>query len=143
MASDGPSSHPPSLRLNLIATQPSRRHHAQSLRSPSVHDPRTLHVLESHTERAAPLSRHDDERCHAIVSHSVLTLAATREGLKRLPLQSLLQEYREALQRRETVSFLSLNMLHTNKHCNPCKMYFIHVLGSRTRVSEMYFIHLS
>jgi len=71
MASDGPSPHSPSLRLP--AHQPSRRHHAQSLLGPSFHDPRT-HVLESQPERAAPLSRRDDERCHAIGSHSALAL---------------------------------------------------------------------
>jgi len=74
MASDGPSPHPHSLCLGLPAPQPSRRHHAQSLLGPSFHDPRTHHVLESHPERAAPLSRRDDERCHAIGSHSVLAL---------------------------------------------------------------------
>ena len=68
------SPHSPSLRFGLPAPQPSRRHHAQSLLGPSFHDPGTHHVLESHPERAAPLSRHDDERCHAIVSHSVLAL---------------------------------------------------------------------
>jgi len=65
---DGPSPHPPSLRLGLTAPQPSRRHHAQSLLDPSFHDPRTHHILESHPEQAAPLSRRDDERCHAIFS---------------------------------------------------------------------------
>ena len=74
MASDDPSPHSPSLRLGLPAPHPSRRHHAQSLLGPSFHDPRTHHVLESHPERAAPLSRRDDERCHAIGSHSVLAL---------------------------------------------------------------------
>jgi len=74
MASNGPSPHSPSLRLGLPAPQPSRRHHAQSLLGPSFHDPRTRHVLESHPEQAAPLSRRDDERCHAIGSHSVLAL---------------------------------------------------------------------
>ena len=74
MASDGPSLHSPSLRLGLPAPQPSRRHHAQSLLGPSFHDSRTHHVLESHPERAAPLSRRDDERCHAIISHSALAL---------------------------------------------------------------------
>jgi len=74
MASDGPSPHSPSLRLGLPAPQPSRRHHAQSLLCPSFHDTRTHHVLESHPERAAPPSRRDDERCHAIGSHSVLAL---------------------------------------------------------------------
>jgi len=74
MASDGPSPHPPSLRLGLPAPHPSRCHHAQSLLGPSFHDPGTHHVLESHTKRAAPLSRRDDERCHALVSHSVVAL---------------------------------------------------------------------
>jgi len=74
MASDGPSPHSPSLRLGLPAHQPLRRHHAQSLLGPSFHDPRTHHVLKSHPKRAAPLSRHDDEGCHAIGSHSVLAL---------------------------------------------------------------------
>jgi len=76
MASDGPSPHPSSLRLGLPAPQPSRCHHAQSLLGPSFHDPRTHHVLESHLERAAPLSRRDDERCHAIGSHSSLHCAS-------------------------------------------------------------------
>jgi len=62
IASDGPSPHSPSLRLGLSAPQPSRRHHAQSLLGPSIHDPRTHHVLESHPEQATPLSRRDDER---------------------------------------------------------------------------------
>jgi len=53
---------------------PSRRRHAQSLLGPSFHDPRTPHVFESHPERAAPLSRRDDERWHAIGSHSTLAL---------------------------------------------------------------------
>jgi len=66
--------HSPSLRLGLPAPQPSRRHHAQSLLGPSFHDPGMHHVLESHPKQAAPLSRCDDEQCHAIVSHSVLAL---------------------------------------------------------------------
>jgi len=74
MASDGPSPHFPSLHLGIPAPQPSRHHHAQSLLGPSVHDPRTPHVLESHPEQAAPLSRHDDERRHAIGSHSAVAL---------------------------------------------------------------------
>ena len=53
---------------------PSRRRHAQSLLGPSFHDPRTPHVFDSHPERAAPLSRRDDERWHAIGSHSTLAL---------------------------------------------------------------------
>ena len=44
----------------------------QSLLGPSFHDPRTHHVLES--ERAASLSRRDDERRHAAGSHSTLAL---------------------------------------------------------------------
>ena len=74
MASNGPSLHSPSLCFGLPAPQPSRRHHAQSLLGPSFHDPRMHHVLESCPERAAPLSRRDDERCHAIGFHSVLAL---------------------------------------------------------------------
>jgi len=70
MASDGPSPHSLSLRLGLPAPKPSRRHHAQSLLGPSFHDPRTHHILESHPEQAAPLSRRDDERWHAVGSHS-------------------------------------------------------------------------
>jgi len=74
MASNGRSPHSPSLRLGLPAPQPSRRHHARSLLGPSFHDPRTHYILESHTERAAPLSRRDNERQHAVGSHSVLAL---------------------------------------------------------------------
>jgi len=74
MASDGPSPHSPSLRLGLPPPQPSRRYHAQSLLGPSFHDSTTHHVLESQPERAAPLSRRDNERCHAIGSHSALAL---------------------------------------------------------------------
>ena len=60
--------------LGLIAPQPSRRHHAQSLLGPSLHDPKTHHVLVSHPERAVPLSRREDERRHAVGSHSALAL---------------------------------------------------------------------
>jgi len=74
MASDGPSPHPPSLRLGLPAPQPSRRHHALSLLGHQFHDARTHHVIESHPEQAAPLSCRDDERRHAIGSHSALAL---------------------------------------------------------------------
>ena len=66
--------HFPSLRLGLTASQPSRRHHAQSLLHPSFHDLRTPHVLESHPKRAAPLSRRDNEWRHAVGSHSALRL---------------------------------------------------------------------
>ena len=75
MASNGPSRHSPSLRLGIPTPEPSRRHHAQSLLGPSFHDPKTNHFLESHPEQAAPLSRRDDEqRRHAVGSHSALTL---------------------------------------------------------------------
>jgi len=74
MASDGPSPHSPSSRFGLLAPQPSRCHYALSLLGPSSHDSRTHHVLESHPEQAAPLSRRDDERRHAIGSHSALSL---------------------------------------------------------------------
>ena len=73
MASDGPSPHFPSLHLGRPALQPSRRHHAQSLLGPSFHDPRMHHVLESHPEQAAPLSRRDERR-HAVGSNSALAL---------------------------------------------------------------------
>jgi len=68
MTSDGPSPHSPSLRLGFPTPQQSRRHYAQSLLGPSFHDPRTHHVLESHHEQAAPLSRRDDERRHSMLS---------------------------------------------------------------------------
>jgi len=76
MASDGPgpSTHSPSLHLGLPAPQTSRRLHAQSLLCPSFRDPRAHHVLESHPKQAAPLSRHDDERRHAVGSYSALAL---------------------------------------------------------------------
>jgi len=59
MASDGTSPHFLSLRLGITVPQPSRRRHAQSLLGPSFHDPRIPQVLESHPERATPLSRRD------------------------------------------------------------------------------------
>ena len=74
MASDGLSPHSSPLCLGLPTHQPSRRHHAQSLLGPSFHDPRTHHVLEFHPEQAAPLSRRDNERRHAVGSHSALAL---------------------------------------------------------------------
>jgi len=72
MASNGPSTYSPSLRLGLSAPQPLRRHYAQSPLGASFRDPRTHHVLESHP----PLSRRDDERCHAIALALRLHLAA-------------------------------------------------------------------
>ena len=74
MASNGPWPHSSSLRPGLPTPQPLRRHHTQSLLGPSFHDPRTHHVLDSHPERAAPLSRRDDEQRHAVDSHSALAL---------------------------------------------------------------------
>jgi len=56
-ASDCPSPIPPSMLRGLATLHPSRRHHAQSLLGPSFHDARTPHVLESHSERAALLTR--------------------------------------------------------------------------------------
>jgi len=41
---------------------------------PSFHDPRPPHVSESHPERAAPLSRRNDERRRAVGSHSAIAL---------------------------------------------------------------------
>ena len=67
--------HPIPLPCALASVpQPSRRHHTQSLLGPSFHDPRTHHVLESHPEQASSLFRRDDERRHAICSHSTLAL---------------------------------------------------------------------
>jgi len=74
MASDGPSPQFPSLRLGVTAPQQLRCQHAQSLLGPSFHDSRTPHVLESHPERAAPLFHRNDERRHAVGSHSALAL---------------------------------------------------------------------
>ena len=77
MASDGPSPHPPPLRLSLAAHQPSRRHPAQSLLDPSFHDPSqefwTSHVSNP-TPSEPPLSRRDDEQQHAVGSESALAL---------------------------------------------------------------------
>jgi len=112
MASDGPSPHSPSLRLGLPAPHPSRRHHAQSLLSPSFHDPRTHHVLESHPEQTAPLSRRDDERQHAVGCHSALALrlylAAYSPRLLKLSLLSL----RPSL--LQFVSIVSPLLIHRN-----------------------------
>jgi len=58
----------------LAAHQLSRRHHAQSLLGPSFHDPKTLHLLESHLKRPAPLSRRDDQRRHTVCSRSTYAL---------------------------------------------------------------------
>ena len=68
------SPHSPFLRCGLPAPQPSKRHHTQSLLGPSFHYPGTHHVLESHPEQAAPVSRRDDERRHAVGFHSALAL---------------------------------------------------------------------
>jgi len=68
MASDGPSPHSPSLRLGLLAPQPSRRRHAQSLLGPSFHDPRTHYVLESHPSkpRLSPAATMSDDTPSAL-----------------------------------------------------------------------------
>jgi len=70
MANDGPSPQSSFFRVGL----PAPRHHAQSLLGPSLHDPSMHHVLESHPEQAAPLSRRDNEQRHAVRSHSALVL---------------------------------------------------------------------
>ena len=124
MASDGPSPHSPSLRLGLPAPKPSRRHHAQSLLGPSFHDPRTHHVLESHPERAAPLSRHDNERCHAIVSHSVLALRLQSPSCSLQPLLkwSLLSLRPSLLQ---FVSIVSPLLNHGNPIFEPVCLFYL------------------
>ena len=66
MASDGPSPHFPSLCLGLTNPQPSRCHHARSLLGPSFHGPRTLHVLESRPERAAPAATMSNDMLSAL-----------------------------------------------------------------------------
>ena len=83
MASNGPSPHSSSLRLGLTSHQPSRHHHTQSLLGPSFHDTSTPHVLRLRPERAAPLSRRDDERRHAVGSHSTLALCLYLAACKR------------------------------------------------------------
>ena len=74
MASNGHSPHSPSLCLGLTVPQASRRRHAQSLLGPSFHVPRTPHNLETHPEQAAHLSCRNDDRRHAVDSHSALVL---------------------------------------------------------------------
>ena len=66
---------PPLSHRDTTTLSPSWAPHfmTQSLLGPSFHDPGTHHVLESHPEQAAPLSRRDN-RCHDIVSHSALAL---------------------------------------------------------------------
>ena len=66
--------HPIPLPCALAFPPPSHRDATTPSPCWALHDPRTHHVLESHPEQAAPLSRHDDERCHAIGSHSALAL---------------------------------------------------------------------
>jgi len=74
MASDSPSLLHHSMRIGIAAHQPSKRHHAQSPLGPSFYDLRTTHILKFHPERAAPVSRRNDERRHAVCSHSALVL---------------------------------------------------------------------
>ena len=99
VASDGPSHHPTSLRLGFAAHQPSRRHHALSL----LDDPRTPHVLEFDSERAAPLS------LAATMSHDIRSIG-TYSSL-------VLQFYLAACTPHQVVAFESwtisaLNFLH-------------------------------
>jgi len=123
MASDGPSPHFPSLRLGLPAPQPSRRHHVQSLLGPSFHDPRTHHVLESQPKRAAPLWHRDNERRHAVGSHSALALRlylATLQTLLKLSLLSLGPSL------FQFVSIVSLLLNHGNLIFEPtCVCFYI------------------
>jgi len=68
MASDGPSPHSSSLRLGLPASQPSRRHYAQSLLGPSFHDPGTHHVLDltPSKPRLSPAATMSDDTLSAL-----------------------------------------------------------------------------
>ena len=94
MASDGPSPHSPSLRLGLPAPQTSignhfwsffwfsnkqhylSRHHAQSCWAPHFMTQERIMFSNhrAHPKQAAPLSRRDCERRHAVGSHSALAL---------------------------------------------------------------------
>ena len=125
-ASDGPSPHSPSLRLRIPAPLPSRRHHAQSLRGSSFHDPRTHNVFESHPEQAAPLSRREDEKRHAVGSHSALALRLSDDLAVCNPssscrfwvldhLCSNLFEYYKLLKKSTTGNFSSLSLSWTHE----------------------------
>ena len=116
------SPHSPSLRFGLPAPQPSRCHHAQSLLGPSFYDPRTHHVLESHPERAAPLSCRVHERCHAIVSHSVLALRHPSCNLQPLLKLSLLSLRPSLLQ---FVSIVSPLLNHGNPIFEPVCVFYL------------------
>jgi len=73
MTSDGTSLDPPSLRLGF----PPPSHRDATTPSPcwAPHFMTQERIMFSNpTPSDAPLSRRDDERCHAIVSHSVLAL---------------------------------------------------------------------
>jgi len=116
MASDGPSPHSPFLRRGLPTPSQSRRHHTQSLLGPSFHNPRTHHVLESHPEQAAPLSRRDDERRHAIGSHPALALSLDLAACNPSSSFSLLNLRPSLLQ---FVSIISLLLNHGNPTFEP------------------------
>jgi len=120
MASDGPSPHFPSLRFGLPAPQTSKRHHTQSLLGPSFHDLRTHHVLEFHPERAAPLSRRDNERRHAVGSHSALPLCSLSCSLQPL-LKLLTLSLRPSL--LQFVSIVSLLLIHGNPIFEPVYVF--------------------
>jgi len=140
MASDGPSPHSPWLRFGLPAPKPSRRHHAQSLLGPSFHNPRTHHVLESNPEQAAPLSRRDDERCHAIVSHSALALPSPSCSLQHFLKLSLLSLRPSLLQFVSIVSPHSpslrlglpctlVKILHRHRRVSPRRPMYLLIVG--------------
>ena len=114
------SPHSPSLRFGLPAPQPSRRHHAQSLLGPSFLYPGTHHVLESHPEQAAPLSRRDDERCHRL---SLRTCTAPPScSLQPLLKLSLLSLGPSLLQ---FVSIVSPLLNHGNPFFEPVCVFYI------------------
>jgi len=117
MASDGLSPHSPSLRLSLPNPKPSTRQHAQSLLSPSFHDPRTHRVLESHSEQAALFYRHDDERQHAVESHSALAHCVSILRLLQPLLKLSLLSLRPSL--LQFVPIVSLLLNHGNPIFEP------------------------
>jgi len=116
------SPHSPSLHFGLPAPQPSRRHHAQSLLGPSFHDPGTHHVLESHPEQAAPLSRCNDERCHASPSSLTPSLHCAFILQPAAPPQVVALSLRRSL--LQFVSIVSPLLNHENLIFEPvCLLY--------------------
>jgi len=115
------SPHSLSLRFDLPAPQPSRRHHAQSLPGPSFHDPGMHHVLESHPERAAPLP----PRRRAIPRHRLSLHPCTAPpycSLQHLLKLSLLSLRPSLLQ---FVSIGSLLLNHENPILEPVRVFYL------------------